>query len=95
MHIDDPSSLAVSRTHFIIISWPDPLDAVSPSKGAVCHAYILRERTARRQRSLPPCDPTSWNADSEHALTPSVPLPRAELLHVLMLPDFERADRIC
>jgi hypothetical protein len=26
-------------------------------------------------------------------VTPSVPLPRAELLHVL-LPDFDRADRI-
>jgi hypothetical protein len=26
--------------------------------------------------------------------THSVPLPRAELLHVLMLPDFDRADRI-
>jgi hypothetical protein len=29
-----------------------------------------------------------------NASTPSAPLPRAELLHVLMLPDFERADRI-
>jgi hypothetical protein len=27
-------------------------------------------------------------------LTCSAPPPRAELLHVLMLPDFERADRI-
>jgi hypothetical protein len=35
----------------------------------------------------------SWNADSEPASTPSAPR-RAELLHVLMLPDFERADRI-
>ena len=26
--------------------------------------------------------------------TPSAPLPRAELLHVLMLPDLERAERI-
>jgi hypothetical protein len=26
--------------------------------------------------------------------THSAPAPRAELLHVLMLPDFERADRI-
>jgi hypothetical protein len=75
MHIDDPSSLAVSRTHFIIISWPDPLDAVSPSKGAVCHAYILRERTARRQRSLPPCDPTNSSADYENASTRSAPVP--------------------
>jgi len=25
---------------------------------------------------------------------PSVPLPRAELLHVLMLPDFDWVDRI-
>ena len=28
------------------------------------------------------------------AWTPLGPAPRAELLHVLMLPDFERADRI-
>jgi len=28
------------------------------------------------------------------ASKPSLPLPRAELLHVLMLPDFERAERI-
>jgi hypothetical protein len=27
-------------------------------------------------------------------LDPLCPAPRAELLHVLMLPDFERADRI-
>jgi hypothetical protein len=54
MHVEDTSSLAVSGTHAMTLSWPDPLDAVSPSKGAVCHAYILRERTARRQRSLRP-----------------------------------------
>jgi hypothetical protein len=35
----------------------------------------------------------SLSADSEPASTPSVP-PPAELLHVLMLPDFDRADRI-
>ena len=33
------------------------------------------------------------NDNSEPASTPSAPR-RAELLHVLMLPDFERADRI-
>jgi hypothetical protein len=36
----------------------------------------------------------SSNADSENVSTPSVPLPAPSLLHVLMLPDFERADRI-
>jgi hypothetical protein len=34
------------------------------------------------------------SAASEPASMPSAPLPRAELLHVLMLPDFDRADRI-
>jgi hypothetical protein len=34
------------------------------------------------------------NAASVNAWTPSGPAPRAELLHVLMLPDFDRADRI-
>jgi hypothetical protein len=33
------------------------------------------------------------NAECENASTLSAPLP-AELLHVLMLPDFDRADRI-
>jgi hypothetical protein len=30
----------------------------------------------------------------QERLEASVPAPRAELLHVLMLPDFERADAI-
>ena len=34
------------------------------------------------------------SANSEPASTPSGPAPRAELLHVVMLPDFDRADRI-
>ena len=33
-------------------------------------------------------------ASYESAWTPLAPPPRAELLHVLMLPDLERADRI-
>jgi len=37
----------------------------------------------------------SSSADSESASLDALgPAPRAELLHVLMLPDFERADRI-
>jgi hypothetical protein len=43
--------------------------------GIVCHAYILRERTARRQRSLPPCEPMNSSADSASVSTPSGPLP--------------------
>jgi hypothetical protein len=33
------------------------------------------------------------SGDCRNAWTPSVSPPRAELLHVLMLPDFERAHR--
>jgi hypothetical protein len=40
------------------------------------------------------CGQLTSNADSGHASTPSGPLPRAELLQVLMLPELERADRI-
>ncbi len=36
----------------------------------------------------------SWSADSRSVSTPSGRLPRAELLHVLMLPNFDRAERI-
>ena len=36
----------------------------------------------------------SSSAASASAWTALGPAPRAELLHVLMLPDFERADRI-
>jgi hypothetical protein len=39
------------------------------------------------------CAQMNWNDDSSRAWTPR-PRPRAELLNVLMLPDFERADRI-
>jgi hypothetical protein len=38
--------------------------------------------------------PDSSSADCGSGWTPLGRLPRAELLHVLMLPDFERADRI-
>jgi hypothetical protein len=34
------------------------------------------------------------SADYENASNALGPAPRAELLHVLLLPDFERADRI-
>jgi hypothetical protein len=34
------------------------------------------------------------SADFATVSTPLGPAPRAELLHVLMLPDFDRADRI-
>ena len=45
------------------------------------------------ESSLRVCVLTSSSASCAHASTLG-PAPRAELLHVLMLPDFERADRI-
>jgi hypothetical protein len=45
-------------------------------------------------RSLRPCAPTNSSAGCGSVWTPSDRPPRAELLHVLMLPDLERADRI-
>ena len=39
------------------------------------------------------CAPTNSSSDSENART-LPPAARAELLHVLLLPDFERAARI-
>jgi hypothetical protein len=41
-----------------------------------------------------PSAPTSSGQSHPRSRTFAVPLPRAELLHVLMLPDFDRADRI-
>jgi hypothetical protein len=35
-----------------------------------------------------------WKSRFGSAWRPSSPAPRAELLHVLMLPDFDRGDRI-
>jgi hypothetical protein len=50
---------------------------------------------AARCRYAPrPCVLMNSSADSGSVWMPSAPAPRAELLHVLMLPDFERADRI-
>ena len=52
-----------------------------------------RRRTVRR-RSLLPCGPIELERRLRERLDALGPAPRAELLHVLMLPDFERADRI-
>ena len=44
--------------------------------------------------SLPAVRPDQLERRLRERLDALVPAPRAELLHVLMLPDFERADRI-
>jgi hypothetical protein len=46
------------------------------------------------ERTLWRSGPTSSSAGYENRLDALGPAPRAELLHVLMLPDFERADAI-
>jgi len=51
-----------------------------------------RQATVRR-RSLRACVPMSSSAGYASALDALGPAPRAELLHVLMLLDFEPADR--
>jgi hypothetical protein len=43
---------------------------------------------------LPNCSPAELDQQLLTRLDALGPAPRAELLHVLMLPDFERADRI-
>jgi hypothetical protein len=45
-------------------------------------------------RYLPNCSPAELAQQLLTRLDAPGPAPRAELLHVLMLPDFERADRI-
>jgi hypothetical protein len=47
-----------------------------------------------RRRSLPTMRPDKLERRLRDRLDALGPAPRAELLHVLMLPDFERADRI-
>jgi hypothetical protein len=46
------------------------------------------------QRSLPAMRPEELERRLQERLEVLGPAPRAELLHVLTLPDFERADRI-
>src|SRR4029453_3501753 len=46
------------------------------------------------RRSLPAVPPHEIERPLRERLDALGPAPRAELLHVLMLPDFERADRI-
>jgi hypothetical protein len=46
------------------------------------------------RRSLAPVRPDELERRLRERLDALGPAPRAELLHVLMLPDFERADRI-
>jgi hypothetical protein len=45
-------------------------------------------------RYLPNCSPAELDQQLLTRLDALGPAPRAELLHVLMLPDFERADAI-
>jgi hypothetical protein len=47
-----------------------------------------------RRRSLGAMRPDELERRPRERLDTLGPAPRAELLHVLMLPDFERADRI-
>jgi hypothetical protein len=47
-----------------------------------------------RQRGLHSCVPTSWSAGFENASTPLAPLTAPNLLHALLLSDFDHADRI-
>ena len=54
---------------------------------------MSRGATVRR-RSLRPVRPDELERRLRERLEALGPAPRAELLHVLMLPDFERADRI-
>ena len=61
--------------------------------GHATAAYMDGKATVRR-RSLLPCVPISSSADSGSAWTPSGRLPAPSCSTFLMLPDFERADRI-
>jgi hypothetical protein len=51
-------------------------------------------RATVRRRSLKTVRPDELERRLRERLDALGPAPRAELLHVLMLPDFERADRI-
>jgi hypothetical protein len=53
-------------------------------------------RTRPRPDAFPPSEPGRRNSPllAERRATPSDREPRAELLHVLLLPDLERAERI-
>ena len=68
-------------------------DSQPPSRSALNAPYAYTRDPVRR----PACDPRDVRPDQlerRDASTPSRRASRAELLHVLMLPDFERADRI-
>jgi hypothetical protein len=54
----------------------------------------MADGTTVRQRSLQAVRPDQLERRLRERLDALGPAPRAELLHVLMLPDFERADRI-
>ena len=57
-------------------------------------AGTLTDGTTVERRSLPAMRPDELERRLRERLDALGPAPRAELLHVLMLPDFERADRI-
>ena len=71
-----------------------------PREGTVSsfERYLLSRRASEpgssQGRSLPAMRPDQLERRLRERLDALGPAPRAELLHVLMLPDFERADRI-
>ena len=54
----------------------------------------MTHQQSSRPRSLPAVRPDELERRLRERLDALGPVPRAELLHVLMLPDFERADKI-
>jgi hypothetical protein len=55
---------------------------------------VLGSAESMRERSLYYMGPDELECRLRERLDALGPAPRAELLHVLMLPDFDRADRI-
>jgi hypothetical protein len=69
------------------------MSARSAPRGSWRFARV-RGTQGRHQRSLLRVRPDELERRLQDRLDALGPAPRAELLHVLMLPDFERVDRI-
>ncbi len=94
---DEPASLDrrdVGRGHSPSSNTTSPRASTLHTKGADTARVDVRPLRSCSGASVRPVDLEQLERRLRERLDALGPAPRAELLHVLMLPDFERADRI-
>ena len=97
-HVDDDIQCRFDATRRVFVGCGDPPDPDQAGfAGTIYMVQVCREHDPDPRQSMPlPRPPGSEQLEQQlrQRLDDLGPAPRAELLHVLMLPDLERVDRI-